>query len=158
MKNEMGSFITYLFLSCAWRNVTMAMTRNKYHPSSASSHSCLRFLYTSVFEVTSNFRYFYQANPPNLVDPGGKELKQFSLSFLSASIGDDYDGDDYINGSCSYRAVNCAEGALCSQNLEHTRFKCYCPEGFTGDGYTEEFQPGSTGCSLIGGAVDVFNF
>ena len=158
MQNAMGSKTTYLFLSCAWKNVSMTMTRNKYHPSSASSHSCFRFLYTSVFDVTSNFRYFYRANPPSLADQGGKELKQFSLSFLSASVGDDYDSEDYNDGSCSYRAVNCAPGALCSQNLEHTRFKCYCPEGFSGDGYSEEFRAGATGCSMIGGTVEVFNF
>ncbi|KAK7093158.1 hypothetical protein V1264_008801 [Littorina saxatilis] len=65
----------------------------------------------------------------------------------------DYDSNEFNNGSCSYKKLNCATGSLCVQNPGHTRFKCFCPDGYAGDGYLEEFKTGATGCELVGGPV-----
>ncbi|KAL8612971.1 hypothetical protein ACOMHN_001054 [Nucella lapillus] len=64
-----------------------------------------------------------------------------------------YDGADFNNGTCSHKKLNCAQFSTCVQNPEHTRFKCYCPEPFLGDGYLSTYKKGATGCKLKGNPV-----
>ncbi|XP_076437197.1 uncharacterized protein LOC143276534 [Babylonia areolata] len=65
----------------------------------------------------------------------------------------DYGDDDFSEGSCSNQRLKCAKHSLCVQNRMHTRFKCYCPEGYEGDGYLSTYRQNATGCSLVGNPI-----
>ncbi|KAK7495637.1 hypothetical protein BaRGS_00013084 [Batillaria attramentaria] len=67
-----------------------------------------------------------------------------------ASAQDDYDAAPYRDGSCSLNAYDdCVSDALCKSNPDHTRFMCYCPDGFDGDGFSD--AAGGTGCRPTNG-------
>lgn len=78
---------------------------------------------------------------PTSVDFGDKCL----FPLLESQV--NYYTADFRNGSCSFnKFMDCDEVALCTQNPEHTRYRCYCPSGVPGDGYKKD--KGGTGCNL----------
>ncbi|PVD36122.1 hypothetical protein C0Q70_03095 [Pomacea canaliculata] len=52
----------------------------------------------------------------------------------------------WVVGSCSYKAIDCHPEADCEENIDNTTdlkiFRCFCPPGLSGDGYTN-----GTGCA-----------
>lgn len=60
---------------------------------------------------------------------------------------EDFTSAAFRDGSCSLnKYLDCDDRALCIGNEQHTRFRCYCPEGVIGDGYRKENN--GTGCDV----------
>ncbi|XP_076455942.1 uncharacterized protein LOC143290413 [Babylonia areolata] len=57
-------------------------------------------------------------------------------------------------GRARCKAVNCAERTTCDHNDDHSRYICYCPHGYEGNGYKVGSNvKDATGCTLPGNPV-----